>query len=220
MESVEQKAKPWSNVQAYAMAVICLLVGIPVGYLLAGPGAAGTAPTQARPVPQQISASAMPPAVQTQGQEPADQALSSLLAELQQNPKDAALMTKVGTAYLSAKQFPTAKDYFERSLAIKADPVAYSGLAFAIFNMGDTENALATLNHGLQADPKDPVLLFNLGMLEWRGRTDPKAAIAAWEKLLKTNPNYPDRAAVERLIQRARLHVNLPPDATSNKPPL
>ncbi len=44
--------------------------------------------------------------------------------------------------------------------------------------------------------PKDANALFDLGMIKLQGKSDGKGAIAAWQRLLKTNPQLsPDRKA-------------------------
>ena len=46
----------------------------------------------------------------------------------------------------------------------------------------------------------DPVLAADNSMLV------PKGAIVAWEKLLQTNPDYPQKDQVQMLIERAKMH--------------
>jgi cytochrome c-type biogenesis protein CcmH/NrfG len=40
----------------------------------------------------------------------------------------------------------------------------------------------------------------------WQGKKDPKGAVVAWEKLLQTNPDYPQKDQVQMLIERAKMH--------------
>ena len=42
--------------------------------------------------------------------------------------------------------------------------------------------------------------------MKWQGKKDPKGAIVAWEKLLQTNPDYPQKDQVQMLIERAKMH--------------
>ena len=51
--------------------------------------------------------------------------------------------------------------------------------------------------------------LFNLGIVRWQGLKDPKGAIEAWERLLKTNPNYEQKEHVRELMERAKAHGSM-----------
>jgi hypothetical protein len=44
-----------------------------------------------------------------------------------------------------------------------------------------------------------PQTLFNLGWVRWQGKADPKGAIEAWQSLLKSNPDYPQKQQVEQI---------------------
>jgi cytochrome c-type biogenesis protein CcmH/NrfG len=44
-------------------------------------------------------------------------------------------------------------------------------------------------------------------LVRWQGKGDPKGAVEAWEKLLKANPNYPQRQQVEQYIAKAKEHA-------------
>jgi len=39
-----------------------------------------------------------------------------------------------------------------------------------------------------------------------QGKADPKGSVEAWEELLKTNPDYPQRQQVEQDIAKAKGH--------------
>ena len=67
--------------------------------------------------------------------------------------------------------------------------------------------ALAEFQKSLSYKPNHPNTLFNSGIVKWQGKNDAKGAIAAWEQLLKTNPNYPERQKVEELLTRAKEHA-------------
>ena len=43
-------------------------------------------------------------------------------------------------------------------------------------------------------------------------------AIAAWKRLLETNPDYPQRDRVQQLIAQAEQHVNVRPGTKTDKP--
>ncbi len=54
--------------------------------------------------------------------------------------------------------------------------------------------------------PNHPGTLFNLGIVKWQGKKDPKGAVVVWEKLLQTNQEYPQKDQVQMLIERAKMH--------------
>jgi cytochrome c-type biogenesis protein CcmH/NrfG len=69
---------------------------------------------------------------------------------------------------------------------------------------------------GLRLDPNNSDALFNIGFVKWQAQGNRKAAIAAWQKLLETNPNHPKRAQVEELLTQAKRHAEAPMAGTSN----
>jgi len=75
-------------------------------------------------------------------------------------------------------------------------------LAISLYRSGDVDGAIAQLNRSLSYDPKDANSLFDLGMIKLQGKQDSKGALAAWQQLLKTNPQLSaDRkATVQKLM--------------------
>jgi len=215
----DPQPKPWTAVQAYTMATVCLLLGTIVGYLMHSPGPAKPdtppAATVSQPAPNDLKGG-MPSANDLKRM--ADKQVAPLLAELQSHPNDPELLEKIGRAYLAAQQYLSAKQYFEQSISQKASPGSLNELAFVDYSLGNVDEAIGTLNRALKIAPKDPKLLFNLGMFQWRGKSDPQAAIAAWEKFIRTNPNDPKRAEAEHLIAQAKQHLNLAPGTKTDKP--
>jgi cytochrome c-type biogenesis protein CcmH/NrfG len=58
----------------------------------------------------------------------------------------------------------------------------------------------------LSSEPNKPDTLFNLGVVKWQGKKDAPGAIAAWQKLLDTNPGYENKEKVLQLIAQAKGH--------------
>jgi hypothetical protein len=56
----------------------------------------------------------------------------------------------------------------------------------------------------LTYDPKKADTFFNLGIVKWQGKKDGSGAVAAWKKLLETNPAYPNKDAVLQLMAQAQ----------------
>jgi cytochrome c-type biogenesis protein CcmH/NrfG len=220
----------WSNTQAYAMAVVCLLVGCAVGYLLRGSMGAGSAPAQAPAAAQQQGMpQGMPGGMGggTPQQMPtpeqmkmmADKAAAPLLERLKSSPNDPALLAQIGNTYYDAQIFPVAIDYYQKSLAI--DPKNSSvrtDMATAMFYSNDADHSIAEFDRALKDDPKNGNALFNRGIVKWQARMDVNGAVADWEKLLKENPNYPQADQVRMYIAQAKKHANMKPGTRTEKP--
>ncbi len=220
METGNQDSGAWSNAQTYTMAAICLILGIAAGYLLHAPATtatpnATTTAVSASTAPSN-AAHEMPSAADLKRM--ADTKVAPLLEQLQKNPKDADLLAEIGRSYLMAQQFQSAQQYYEQSVAEKPKADALNELSFIYVKLGDVDKAIAALNQALTIDPKNPKVLFNLGYFEWKGRADPKAAIAAWEAFLKVDPNSPKRAEVEQMMTQAKKHLSIPPGTKTKKP--
>jgi cytochrome c-type biogenesis protein CcmH/NrfG len=214
MDSTNEQSKLWSNTQAYAMAVVCLLLGVVSGYLL-NPPRRTTASVP--PAPQAVGTANAPPTPE-QIKHMGDKIAAPLLASLQKDPNNADLLDQLGSVYFRTSQFPLAVDYYARSAKAKPNADTFVSLSNAQFYAGSADQAIDTLNQALKLDPKSASALFNLGMLRWQSKNDPKGAIEAWQQLLKTNPNHPRRAQVEEMIAKAREHAKMPAPAKSNKP--
>jgi cytochrome c-type biogenesis protein CcmH/NrfG len=54
--------------------------------------------------------------------------------------------------------------------------------------------------------------------VQWQGKGDAPAAVATWERLLKTVPDYPERARVEEMLAKAKQHNSIKPGSKTAKP--
>lgn len=195
--------------QVYAMAGFCFAVGILVGYLSLGghnrPTVAQTQPPGNVPAPTAAPGSMHPKLTLGQMKQMADMQASALVEKSKADPKNAGLLVQIAGIYQASHQFQEAAGYFEK--ALKLDPKNVSArteLASCLYYSGDANGALNQLNQALKYKPTDPNSLFNLGMIKYRGKNDPKGAIAAWEELLKTNPDLDRRSIVEKMIAEAK----------------
>jgi cytochrome c-type biogenesis protein CcmH/NrfG len=201
----------WQAKQVYGMAVVCLLVGLAIGYLFRG----SQSPAAAMPAvgaPQQSAQAAamgggrMPSLEQMK--QMADKKAAPLLEKLKTDPNNSDLLNKVAKIYESTHQFKEAVGYYQR--AVKVDPKngpLRTELASCMYYSGDADGAIGQLQQVLHDNPKDTNSLFNLGMIKWQGKQDTKGALAAWHELLKANPQLSaDRKAqVEKLIADAQM---------------
>ena len=103
--------EPWTSVQAYVLAVICLLVGIAAGWFIRGSQAQNQGSTA---VPAETAgATAMPNAnsgPQTANpaalRKAADAQAGPLLEKLNADPANAELLENLGNIYYDAQQYP------------------------------------------------------------------------------------------------------------------
>lgn len=228
--------------QVYVMAVICLMVGLSIGYLIRGlktpalskhpvataggsslPGTAmggeqTLAPGQMKPMGEtqaQDAANAGAPSVprhaMTGGHMPsleqmkqmADKQAAPLLEKLKSDPNNTAVLIQMGAIYHTTHQFKEAAAYYGKAVQVDPKNVATrTKLASSLYRSGDVDGAIAQLNQALAYDPKDANCLFDLGMIRLQGKQDDKGALAAWQQLLKSNPQLSaDRKAmVQKLM--------------------
>jgi Cytochrome c biogenesis factor len=205
----ESSESRWQPKQVYVLSAVCLLVGLAVGYFFRGsapPTAQGI--EAARPASITSSLEGQMPTLD-QMKQTADSKAEPLLAKLKDDPTNAPLLVQIGDIYKQNHQFKEAADYYDRSLKIDSRSAGVrSDLASCLYYNGSVDAALEQLKIALQNDPKNAASLFNLGMIRWRGKKDAAGAIAAWEELLKTNPQLGGdrKAAVQKLIADVKQH--------------
>jgi cytochrome c-type biogenesis protein CcmH/NrfG len=219
MEETTTQSKLWSPVQTYALSIICLVLGVTVGYLLHAPAASSAvAPRTAQQMSAVAPGAGQPQITAEQFKHMADKKAELLLAELKNRPDDPALLAEIGRVYSYARELNTSAEYYERSVKIKPDPKVLTALGGVYHHANEDEKAMDAFQRALKADPKYADAMFNIGMLQWQFNSDPKAAIATWQKLLKIHPNHPKREQVEAVIARAKRHENIAPGTKTDKP--
>jgi len=195
----------WQARQVYAMAVICLAVGLAIGYLFRG------SQSPVAPAPPEANAQPSAPASAMGGHMPsldemkqmADKQAAPLLEKLKSDPNNSDLLMQVGKIYNSTHQFKEAAGYYDKALQVDPKNTAIrTEMASCLYNNGDVDGAISQLQQSLQYAPKDANSLFNLGMIKWQGKQDTKGALAAWQELLKSNPQLSSdrKATVQRLM--------------------
>lgn len=210
----------WTDVQAYTLIVICLLVGIAGGWFLRGsqsPAIAASAQSASLASGSAGAAANEQPTAE-QMKKMADTQAAPLLAQLKSDPGNADLLTKIGNIYYDTQQYPTAIEYYRQALNLQPSNASLrTDFATAIWYTGDPDAAIAEFNKALSYEPNKSNTLFNLGVVKWQGKMDINGAVATWQKLLDTNPNYENKDRVLELIAQARKHSEVKP-GTSAKP--
>jgi cytochrome c-type biogenesis protein CcmH/NrfG len=196
----------WQAKQVYAMAVISLVVGLAIGYLFRG----SQSPAAPPPQPAANAQSAAPagamgrhmPSLEEMKQM-ADKKAAPLLEKLKTDPNNSGLLIQVGKIYSSTHQFKEAASYYGKALQVDPKNVAIrTEMASCLYYNGDVDEAISQLQQSLHYDPKDANSLFNLGMIKWQGKQDSKGALAAWQQLLKANPQLSAerKATIQKLM--------------------
>ena len=188
------------------MAVVCLMLGVLLGYLFRG--------SESKPPAKPLAASGQP-ATKAPMQMPsldqmkhmADKQAEPLLKQLQDDPKNSQLLLQVARIYRSTHQFQDASSYYDRSVQITpGDTKIRNEYAACLYYAGDADGAIQQFQQSLKTDAKNSEALFNLGVIKWKSKNDSNGAVAEWRQLLKTNPRLESekRAQVEKLIAEAK----------------
>src|SRR5437763_15514203 len=138
----ENQTAKWTSTQAYVLSVICLLVGVAVGYLARGSASppSGVGQVQASSAAAKGAAAQNP--TPEQMRQMAESQAAPLLAQLKGDPNNADLLYKIGNAYYDAEQFPDAVKYYEQCL--KINPKAT-----------DVRTEMATAYHFMRRSDRD-----------------------------------------------------------------
>ena len=215
-----QSNASWTGAQAYTLAVFCLAFGLVLGYLFRGSApvtstataatnsAEASAPAGMPGVPASMSAPGSEQVSPQQTEKMVQQAAQPLLNTLKQNPRDFDVLVKVGNLYYDSKLYPESIKYYEQALKVRPENSdVRTDMGTAFWYSGDPDKAIAEFNRALKYNSTHPGTLFNMGVVKWQGKMDPAGAVQAWERLLKVNPNYPQKQQVLDLIARAQQHI-------------
>ncbi|HZC24529.1 MAG TPA: tetratricopeptide repeat protein [Candidatus Binatia bacterium] len=205
----------WTSVQAYALAVVCLLVGVAVGWLFRGsqsPAGDASIQTASAAAPSGMGAGLNAQPTPEQMKKMADTTAAPQIEKLKSDPNNPELLASIGNVYYDVQIYPTAIDYYQRALQVRpADVSIRTDLGTADWYTGNTDRAIEEFNKALSYDPNNANTLFNLGIVKWQGKMDIDGAVAAWQKLLEKNPNYAAKDKVEQLMAQAKKHQGVSP---------
>jgi len=209
----------WTTLQAYTLAVVCLLLGIAGGWLLRGSQSSG-APAESAAVAAPAGMGAGMNAQPTPEQMKAmgDTQAKPLLDKLKTDPNNPDLLASIGNVYYDTQQYPVAISYYQQVLKLQpANTSVRTDMATAYWYSGDADTAITEFKKSLSYDPNKANTLFNLGIVQWQGKMDIDSAVATWQKLLDKNPNYEAKDKVLDLIAQAKKHAGVKP-GTPAKP--
>ena len=176
-----------------------MLFGVIAGYLIAAQqGVGATAVTAPAAAATAAAPASTAPAIN-------EQELQAYRDILKADPKNARAAIELGNRLYDAERYPEAIVYYRQALAVDPRNVNVStDLATALWYTGDADGALAQFEKSLAIDPTHGQTLFNIGIVKSQGKNDYKGASTAWEKLLASNPGYPEAERVRRLLDEAK----------------
>lgn len=198
-QQIIQASNLWTAREAYLLAGITLMAGLAIGYLIRGSSAPAVAVNASAPVSAPVSQAPAPSA------ESIRVFADPLLQSLKIDPNHYETLVKLGNLYYDYKVFPEAITYYEKAVKVNAKDVnVLTDLGTSYWYAGFPEKAVVRYEQALAIQPTYAQTLFNLGVVRMDGLKDPRGAVAAWEKLLATNPQYVDRQKVQDLLVKAR----------------
>lgn len=178
-----------------------VLFGVIVGYLL------GVSQRETGPIPVAAASAAAAPATPAAlANEQELQAYRNILAS---DPTNHRANTELANRLYDAARYAEAIPYYQQ--ALRGDPTNVNistDLATALYYSGRPDDALAQFDKSLAMDPKHGQTLFNVGIVRRDGKHDPKGAIAAWERLLGSVPDYADAGKVRTMIAELKTRVS------------
>ena len=201
----------FSSTLSLVMAVVFLVVGIAFGYVIRGFNPRTKNATMTTPNSSMAGLPANVPIPPGELKRMADEESKPILDKIKSDPKDPALVAQLGDLRFDAGQYKEAITFYKQSLAL--DPknaTVRSDMADSYAYTGDPDRAISEYQTALQYDPKHGLSLLNLGLVQWHDKDDVKSAVETWEKLIKVNPQFAKQAQIEKLIAKAKEHINMP----------
>jgi cytochrome c-type biogenesis protein CcmH/NrfG len=175
-----------------------VLFGVIVGYMLG----VNQAPAGAAPVAAAVTATAAAAPAAGVADEHELQAYRNVLAS---DPKNVRANVELANRLYDAGRYAEAVPYYQQAFTLDPRNVSVStDLATALYYSGRVDEAIAQFERSLSVDPKHGQTLFNLGIVKRDGKHDGKGAAEAWQRLLASNPDYPEAAKVRTMIEEVR----------------
>ena len=220
MSKPEAKAwnPQWTSAQAYTLSVVCLLFGLAGGWLIRGSQSPASPLERVSAATVQDSGATLQPTPE-QMRRMADKQAGPLIDQLKADPTNARLLAQIGNIYYDTQQYTVAIDYYQRTLQVTPrDASVRTDMATAFWYLGNVDTAIAEFHRALSDEPNKANALFNLGVVQWQGKMDIQGALASWQRLLDTNPDYDGKAKVLELMEQVKKHSGLAAAQTRTTP--
>jgi len=144
----------WKVQHVYLLAIVCLLLGVLLGYLVRGSQSAAPSATASTKTPATADTPRQPRSLEEM-KGMADKAAAPLLDKLKKDPNSFEALNEAGKVYRATHQFKEAAGYYERALQVNPKSAATrTDLASCLYYTGDVDGALAQLDKALSYDPQ------------------------------------------------------------------
>lgn len=193
--------------------MIFLLVGFVLGFALFYTWTKQRAPqiVQATPLPLELSApsSGSAGASSIPAPPPVDMAhVRGLQDRVKSNPKDFAALVELGNINFDQRNFADAEKWYRSALEVQPnDAELHTNLGATMLYNQRYDDAIAEFHKSLALDPNHADTMLYLGAVLLKGKNDPQGALQVWEKLVATNPDFPQIALVKEQIQAIKQSI-------------
>ncbi len=185
---------------------LCLALGLYLGTLIPMIREEGTAARIPPEIPMSApNVSEKPRELPATGEN--DRKQARLLEETARHPGDVRVWTDLGNFYFDAMNFGEAIKAYEKALAINPDnPDVLTDLGIMYRETDQFGKALDNFRKASSIDPAHQNSLYNEGIVQAADLHNAEAAIQAWEKLLRINPDArsPEGVPVSEQIKKLR----------------
>ena len=197
-----------------------LLVGFAIGFAGLYTWTKKRAPDVVKTLPLPVEA--LGPAAATARNQPADPGepppppldtarVEELEREIKANPKNVEPLVELANIYFDQKNFKEAINLYSKAVELQPSNVnVRTDFGTALFYDKRFDDAISQFKKVLDLQPNHPRTLFNMGVALLHGKNDPQGAIQSWEKLVQTNPDFPQNDFVKQQIEALKERVKQP----------
>jgi len=192
---MKQAARPASGGLKTNVAVFGLIAALLVGF------AAGWLVRDARQSGDGDRAAAGPDSAAMAEQ------IDGLKAKVAADPRDAGSWARLGHMYFDSGQPGPAVQAYAKYLELSpGDPDVLTDMGVMYRELGQTDRALECFDAAIKANPRHEIARFNKGIVLFSDKGDQAGALAAFDDLLRINPNAkaPDGKPVAALVSQLR----------------
>lgn len=128
-----------------------------------------------------------------------------LLDAVAKDPNNYRALVDLGNLYFDSRQHQKSVEFYQRALKINPrDANVRTDMGVMLRDLRQYDQAAREFRQAAADNPSHEQSRVNLGITLFYDLRDPRGAIAAWESVLRINPNYGDAARVREMIAEAK----------------